>query len=106
MIQALIIELEGHAGKGSVGLAMNIDGTNTVACLKPIDVDRKNATCPKSLNPANSILKMKTKHLASQPVEKLQSMDKYIWNILISSKQRKIQQNLQGLGIDSHHNEL
>ncbi|OMP04108.1 hypothetical protein COLO4_09947 [Corchorus olitorius] len=32
------------------------------------------ATCPKSLNPANAILKLKTKHLASQPVEKLGSM--------------------------------
>ncbi|XVF61656.1 hypothetical protein PTKIN_Ptkin08bG0147900 [Pterospermum kingtungense] len=31
------------------------------------------ATCPKGLNPADAIHKMKTKHLASQPVEKLGS---------------------------------
>ncbi|OMO99501.1 hypothetical protein CCACVL1_03771 [Corchorus capsularis] len=39
-----------------------------------MDAISKSATCPKSLNPANAILKMKTKHLASQPMEKLRSM--------------------------------
>ncbi|EEF28073.1 succinate dehydrogenase [ubiquinone] iron-sulfur subunit 3, mitochondrial [Ricinus communis] len=34
------------------------------------------ATCPKSLNPADAIHKMKTKHLLSQPVEELE-VDRY-----------------------------
>ncbi|KAL7131531.1 hypothetical protein ABFS83_12G009800 [Erythranthe nasuta] len=33
------------------------------------------ATCPKSLNPANAINKMKTKHLLSQPVEKTEDQN-------------------------------
>ncbi|KAF2284057.1 hypothetical protein GH714_018706 [Hevea brasiliensis] len=34
----------GHAEKGYVGRAMNIDGTNTVACLTPIDADTSKPT--------------------------------------------------------------
>ncbi|KAL2498804.1 Succinate dehydrogenase [ubiquinone] iron-sulfur subunit 3 [Abeliophyllum distichum] len=33
------------------------------------------ATCPKSLNPANAINKMKTRHLISQPMEKTEDQD-------------------------------
>ncbi|KAL0461273.1 UNVERIFIED_CONTAM: Succinate dehydrogenase [ubiquinone] iron-sulfur subunit, mitochondrial [Sesamum latifolium] len=34
------------------------------------------ATCPKSLNPANAINKMKTRHLLSQPVEETEHRDR------------------------------
>jgi succinate dehydrogenase (ubiquinone) iron-sulfur subunit len=36
-------------------------------------IENCKATCPKSLNPADSIHKMKTRHLLSLPVEELES---------------------------------